>query len=62
MCDKRGDPCDQLCGGAGCGLCGGLSCEDGAVTKADGALDFAKDADKNIKDKEARAEELLRGV
>ncbi|KAF4532826.1 hypothetical protein B566_EDAN002677 [Ephemera danica] len=62
VCDKRGDPCDQLCGGAGCGLCGGISCEDGAVTKADGALDFATDADKNIKDKEARAEELLRGI
>lgn len=62
MCDKRGDPCDPLCGGAGCGVCGGLSCEHGAVTKADRALGVARDADKAIQEKETDAEELLRGV
>lgn len=62
MCDKRGDPCDPLCGGGGCGVCGGLSCEHGAVTKADRALGLAKDAEKAIREKETAAEELLRGV
>jgi len=62
VCDKRGDPCDPLCGGAGCGICGGLSCEHGAVTKADRALGVARDAEKAIREKETDAEELLRGV
>jgi len=62
VCGKRGDPCDSLCGGAGCGVCGGLSCEHGAVTKADRALGVAKDAEKAIREKETGAEELLRGV
>lgn len=62
MCDKRGEPCDPLCGGAGCGVCGGLSCEHGAVTKADRALGVARDAEKAIREKETDAEELLRGV
>ena len=62
VCDKRGDPCDPLCGGAGCGVCGGLSCEHGAVTKAERALGVARDAEKAIREKETAAEELLRGV
>ncbi|KAJ9579194.1 hypothetical protein L9F63_024704 [Diploptera punctata] len=62
VCDKRGDPCDSLCGGAGCGVCGGLSCEHGAITKAERALGVAKDAEKAIKGKETDAEELLRGI
>lgn len=52
----------MLCGGAGCGFCGGLSCEAGAFTKAERAYKFAKDAEKHIRDKEAKAEELYRGV
>lgn len=51
-----------MCGGAGCGVCGGLSCEHGAVTKADRALGVARDAEKAIREKETDAEELLRGV
>ena len=62
VCDKRGDPCDSLCGGAGCGMCGGLSCENGAVTKAGNALKIAKEAEGFIRGKETDAEELLRGV
>jgi laminin beta 1 len=62
VCDKRGDPCDSLCGGAGCGKCGGLSCEKGALTRAEQALNYAKDAEKIIKDKEELAENLIRSV
>lgn len=56
------DSCDILCGGAGCGLCGGLSCENGAARKAEQALGYAQDADKHIRDKDGKAEELFKGV
>ena len=59
MCDERGDPCDDLCGGAGCGKCGGLSCDDGAVTKADKALDYAQRAETALKENAAKAGDLL---
>lgn len=36
--------CDQLCGGALCDKCGGLSCSEGATTKASNALDLAQQA------------------
>ncbi|XP_071527681.1 laminin subunit beta-1 isoform X2 [Panulirus ornatus] len=62
VCDRRGDPCDTYCGGAGCGKCGGLSCNDGIVNTAEGALKFADDAEETLKKKEASAGELLRGV
>lgn len=62
ICDKGGETCDKLCGGAGCGFCGGLSCEAGATTKAERAYSFAKEAQKHIRDKEAKGEELYRGV
>lgn len=62
ICDKRGDPCDNLCGGAGCNQCGGLSCEKGAVTRAEKALNYVKDTEKNIKQKEDLAEDLIRSV
>ena len=26
------NPCDSLCGGAGCGKCGGISCLNGALS------------------------------
>lgn len=61
VCDRGGDPCDSICGGAGCGKCGGLSCE-GAVTNADNALKYAQDAYTELKRKDADAEELLRTV
>lgn len=56
------DNCDMLCGGAGCGSCGGLSCENGAARKAEQALGYAQDADKQIRDKDGKAEELFQGV
>lgn len=62
MCDKRGDPCDSLCGGAGCDHCGGLSCEKGAMTMADKALSYVKDVEKSIKAKDGVAEDLIRSL
>lgn len=62
MCDKRGDPCDGLCGGAGCDACGGVSCENGAVTRAEKALGYVTDTENNIKKKEQTAEDLFRSV
>lgn len=62
MCDKRGDPCNDLCGGAGCNSCGGLSCEKGAFTRAEKALNYAKDTEKILKEKEEQAEELIRSL
>jgi len=62
VCHKMGDPCDQLCGGAGCGFCGGISCEEGAFTKSSKAFSFATDAENKIYEKEAKAEELFRGI
>lgn len=62
LCDKRGDPCDSLCGGAGCDHCGGLSCEKGAITKADKALAYVKDVEKSIKTKDGVAEDLIRSL
>lgn len=62
MCDGAGDPCDALCGGGGCGRCGGVSCDDGAVTKADNALDLARKASDLLEAKEADASSLLTQV
>ncbi len=62
MCDGNGEPCDYLCGGAGCGHCGGSSCDDGAVTKAENALDFAKEADEKLKKKAMETRDLLSDV
>lgn len=61
VCDRAGDPCDSHCGGAGCGKCGGISCE-GAVTNADNALKIAQDAYDALKKKDADAEDFLRAV
>lgn len=62
VCDRRGDPCDAFCGGAGCGKCGGLSCNEGLVNTALLALKFAEDTEKLLKRKEASADDLLRGI
>jgi coxsackievirus/adenovirus receptor len=62
MCDGKGFPCDSLCGGAGCNKCGGLSCDKGALSKANKALEFSKDTEANIKKKEETAENLIRSL
>lgn len=51
-----------MCGGAGCGSCGGLSCENGSLTKAENTVKFAQDAAKLVQEKEAKVNELYRSV
>lgn len=63
VCGKPGDPCDSLCGGAGCGHCGGfLSCEHGAKTHSDEALKVAKDAEAAITSKKDQADQTIRAL
>ncbi|KAK3579401.1 hypothetical protein CHS0354_029709 [Potamilus streckersoni] len=62
VCDGNGNPCDDVCGGGGCGKCGGPSCENGAVTKADNALDLAMKAEELLKVKEQNANHLYKNV
>ncbi|XP_026326893.1 laminin subunit beta-1 isoform X2 [Hyposmocoma kahamanoa] len=61
MCGVDSDTCD-ICGGAGCGKCGGISCDEGAVTKAEQALDFAGKTENRIKEHELTAEDSFRNV
>jgi len=62
VCDGRGDPCDSLCGGGGCGKCGALSCDEGSVTKAESALSLAKEAEGILRNRQSESEEMMRGV
>lgn len=62
ICDKHGNPCDSLCGGAGCGTCGGVSCENGALKKSENALSVVKDVDNTLKEKELKIDEVLRAT
>lgn len=63
ICDRRGDPCDEFCGGAGCdGKCGGLTCDKGALTRSEKALQYAKKTEQTIKEKEELADDILRSV
>ena len=62
MCGDNVTDCSSVCGGAGCGFCGGLSCDAGAVTKANQALDVAKKQAAEIKSHKDEAEQLLRNV
>ncbi|VDP08781.1 unnamed protein product [Soboliphyme baturini] len=59
VCGAKGDPCDDLCGGAGCGKCGGPSCQEGAVTKSDQALTFSNEASEKLKAKQQKAHEMI---
>ena len=61
MCGASTDSCDVLCGGGGCGRCGGESC-DGAVTKADTAVQLVKQASDILDAKENTAKALLSEV
>lgn len=56
------DPCDDLCGGAGCGKCGDVSCGEGALTKAHDAVTDAKEAEKILMEKHLRAEEAFDSI
>uniref|UniRef100_A0A914VZS4 Laminin EGF-like domain-containing protein n=1 Tax=Plectus sambesii TaxID=2011161 RepID=A0A914VZS4_9BILA len=63
VCGAAGDPCDDICGGAGeCGHCGGRSCLAGSVSKAKQALDFATEAAEKLSSKQTEAEDLLSRV
>ena len=62
VCDGRGDPCDSLCGGAGCGTCGELSCNEGLVQISRLTLKFSNDAETTLKRKEASTDNVLRGI
>merc|ERR1712045_969524 len=53
---------DDLCGGAGCGKCGDVSCGEGALTKSQDALKDAKDAEVLLKRKDLEAEEALNKI
>eukprot|EP00094_Tigriopus_californicus_P009037 TCALIF_08711-PA protein Name:"Similar to LanB1 Laminin subunit beta-1 (Drosophila melanogaster)" AED:0.08 eAED:0.08 QI:0/0.86/0.81/1/0.86/0.87/16/623/1807 len=55
-------PCDTLCGGAGCGKCGGISCLNGALSKAEEAVSSAKAADEVFSEKDREAERVLRDI
>ncbi len=52
--------CDQLCGGAGCGYCGGLACLDGALSKAESAVKSLEETQKVLTEKDRRADQVLR--
>jgi len=55
-------PCDELCGGAGCDKCGGLSCLNGALSKAKEAVKAANNADALLIEKDGQAEDVLNDV
>ncbi|VDK43423.1 unnamed protein product [Anisakis simplex] len=63
VCGAESIPCDALCGGPGsCGHCGGRSCLDGSVSKAEQALQFADEADRKLNEKQKEAEDILSRV
>ena len=60
MCGSEADddPCDGICGGAGCGKCGGTSCH-GAVDNASMALDWSQKAEIILLEKDTAVSGLL---
>ena len=62
MCGDNVTDCSNVCGGAGCGSCGGISCDAGAITMVAQALDVAKQQAAKIKAGKDASEQLLRNV
>ena len=63
VCDGAGDPCDGVCGGAGCGKCGGgLSCDQGAVTKSIQAVELANQSQTILVVKQREVESVFTRV
>jgi len=63
VCDGAGDPCDSVCGGAGCGKCGGgLSCDEGAVTKSIQAVELANQSQTILVVKQREVESVFTRV
>lgn len=58
VCGAPGTTCSSLCGGGGCGKCGGTSC-DGAVTFAENALKLAKQTEDQLNAKTRNATDVL---
>ena len=63
MCgsEQDDDPCDGICGGAGCGKCGGTSCHS-AVDNASIALDWSQKSEIILLEKDAAVTTLLEEV
>nr|XP_023021103.1 laminin subunit beta-1 isoform X2 [Leptinotarsa decemlineata] len=63
VCDGHGDPCDSICGGAGCGYCGDiLSCANGAKQQANTAIEHANNTETALRNKETLANDFIRNV
>ncbi|XP_017782768.1 PREDICTED: laminin subunit beta-1 isoform X2 [Nicrophorus vespilloides] len=63
VCDRQGSPCDAICGGAGCNMCGdSVSCENGAKQQSEIALMLANTTENILKKTEAKAYEFIRNV
>ena len=63
VCDGAGDPCDSVCGGAGCGKCGGgVSCDEGAVTKSIQAIDLSNQSESILVVKKREIETIFNRV
>ncbi|KAG5893086.1 hypothetical protein JTB14_029481 [Gonioctena quinquepunctata] len=63
VCDGHGDPCDAICGGAGCGYCGDLlSCANGAKQQANTAIEHANNTEIALRNKETLANDFIRNV
>ena len=64
VCDGRGTvtDCDALCGGAGCGKCGGISCGGGAAQLASNALELGEKSKTQLTQLQEKARKELDNV
>ena len=63
VCDgttSAAEPCDELCGGAGCNQCGGISCLKGALSKAEDSVKSATAADEMLVEKDRKAAQVCK--
>ena len=56
------EPCDELCGGAGCNQCGGISCLKGALSKAEDSVKSATAADEMLVEKDRKAAQVCNSI
>lgn len=62
MCGANVTDCSNVCGGIGCGFCGGVSCDQGAVQKAKQAMEIATVQSNKINEFKEQADQLWRDV
>lgn len=64
VCDGRGDPCDDVCGGADCenGCGNSITCTNGAKQQAATAIRNANDTEIALRNKESLANDFIRNV